>query len=261
MKTPRLCGYCGQELPAHAPEGLCPKCLLDLGAAEWEREEVQSPKSKVQGQDGDVRSPKSEVRTSDSAEESQAAQDKEQKAGVSGQKAVVSGPWSVVRGQKFGNYELLEKIGQGGMGVVYKARQLNLDRLVAVKLLPFGQFSREEVVQRFRAEAAAAAGLQHPNIVAIHDVGEHEGQQFFSMDFVEGHTLAELVLDQPLSAKRAAGYLKTIAEAVHYAHQHGILHRDLKPSNILIDLTDQPRITDFGLAKRLCQTTDHGPRT
>jgi WD40 repeat protein/predicted Ser/Thr protein kinase len=174
---------------------------------------------------------------------------------------VVRGQSPEVRGQKFGNYELLEKIGQGGMGVVYKARQLNLDRLVAVKLLPFGQFSREEVVQRFRAEAAAAAGLQHPNIVAIHDVGEQEGQQFFSMDFVEGHTLAELVQDQPLSAKRAAGYLKTIAEAVHFAHQHGILHRDLKPSNILIDLTDQPRITDFGLAKRLSQTTDHGPRT
>ena len=283
MKTPRVCGYCGQELPGHAPEGLCPRCLLDLGAAEWEREEVQSPKSQVQSTNGDVRSPstlrsppsavplrrtgavtedgKSEVRTSDSVEESQAAQDKEQKVGVSGQWSVASGRKTEARGQRFGNYELLEKIGQGGMGVVYKARQLNLDRLVAVKLLPFGQFSREEVVQRFRAEAAAAAGLQHPNIVAIHDVGEHEGQQFFSMDFVEGHTLAELVQDQPLSAKRAASYLRTIAEAVHYAHQHGILHRDLKPSNILIDATDQPRITDFGLAKRLSQTTDHGPRT
>ncbi|HEY5911396.1 MAG TPA: serine/threonine-protein kinase [Verrucomicrobiae bacterium] len=159
-------------------------------------------------------------------------------------------------GQRFDNYELLEKIGQGGMGVVYKARQLNLDRIVALKLLPFGQFSNEETVQRFKIEAAAAAGLQHPNIVAIHDVGEEDGQHYFSMDFIEGQTLAEVVREKPLPARRAAGYLKTIAEAVHYAHQHGILHRDLKPSNILIDRSDQPRITDFGLAKRLTVDSD-----
>jgi serine/threonine-protein kinase len=171
---------------------------------------------------------------------------------------------SEAAGRKFGNYEVLEKIAQGGMGAVYKARQLNLDRLVALKLLPFGQFSRDDLLQRFRSEASAAAALQHPNIVAVHDVGEHEGQPFFSMDFVEGRTLAELVRDQPLPAKRAAAYLKTIAEAVHYAHQHGILHRDLKPSNILIDSSDQPRITDFGLAKRLGDSalcTPHSPIT
>jgi WD40 repeat protein/predicted Ser/Thr protein kinase len=159
-------------------------------------------------------------------------------------------------GQRFGNYELLEKIGQGGMGVVYRARQINLDRIVAVKLLPFSQFTSEEAVQRFQAEASAAAGLQHPNIVAIHEVGSHEGQHYFSMDFIEGRTLAEVVREKPLPAKRAAAYLKTIAEAVHYAHQHGILHRDLKPSNILIDASDQPRITDFGLAKRLTVDSD-----
>ena len=163
---------------------------------------------------------------------------------------------SEAAGRKFGNYEVLEKIAQGGMGAVYKARQLNLDRLVALKLLPFGQFSRDDLLQRFRSEASAAAALQHPNIVAVHDVGEHDGQPFFSMDFVEGRTLAELVRDQPLPAKRAAAYLKTIAEAVHYAHQHGILHRDLKPSDILIDTSDQPRITDFGLAKRLGGDSD-----
>jgi serine/threonine protein kinase/dipeptidyl aminopeptidase/acylaminoacyl peptidase len=163
---------------------------------------------------------------------------------------------SEAAGRKFGNYEVLEKIAQGGMGAVYKARQLNLDRLVALKLLPFGQFSRDDLLQRFRSEASAAAALQHPNIVAVHDVGEHDGQPFFSMDFVEGRTLAELVRDQPLPAKRAAAYLKTIAEAVYYAHQHGILHRDLKPSNILIDTSDQPRITDFGLAKRLGGDSD-----
>jgi len=160
--------------------------------------------------------------------------------------------------RRFGNYEVLEKIGQGGMGAVYKARQLNLDRIVALKLLPFGPFSRPDLLHRFRSEASAAAALQHPHIVAVHDVGEHDGQPFFSMDFVAGQTLAEVVRDQPLPAKRAAGYLKTIAEAVHYAHQHGILHRDLKPSNILIDSADQPRITYFGLAKRLTSTSDFG---
>lgn len=150
----------------------------------------------------------------------------------------------------FGGYDLLEEAGRGGMGVVYKARQKGLDRIVAVKMLLFGAFSRPEQVERFRAEASAAAALQHPNIVAIHEVGEHAGQPFFSMDYVEGCSLSELARDRPLAPARAAAYLQTIATAVHYAHQQGVLHRDLKPSNILIDHADQPRITDFGLAKR-----------
>jgi len=151
----------------------------------------------------------------------------------------------------FGDYELLEEIARGGMGVVWKARQKSLNRLVALKMMLSGQFAQPEFVQRFRAEAEAIAQLQHPNIVAIHEVGEHEGQPYFTMDFVEGRTLAEIVREGPLPAQRAATYLKVIAEAVQYAHQHGILHRDLKPSNVLIDTNDQPRITDFGLAKRL----------
>jgi predicted Ser/Thr protein kinase len=154
-------------------------------------------------------------------------------------------------GQRFGDYELLEKIGQGGMGIVYRARQINLRRIVAVKLLPFSRFTSEEAVQRFQIEARAAAGLQHPNIVGIHDIGEHEGQHYFSMDFIEGRTLAEVVREEPLPAKQAAGYLKTIAEAVHYAHEQGILHRDLKPSNVLLDAQGRPRVTDFGLARRV----------
>jgi WD40 repeat protein/predicted Ser/Thr protein kinase len=137
------------------------------------------------------------------------------------------------------------------MGVVYKARQVSLDRLVAVKMILAGEFATQQFVQRFRTEASAAAVLHHPNIVAIHEVGVHAGQHFFSMDFVDGPSLAAVVGHQPLPARRAAQYLKTIAEAIHYAHQQGILHRDLKPSNVLIDANDQPRITDFGLAKRL----------
>jgi len=151
----------------------------------------------------------------------------------------------------FGDYELLALIARGGMGVVYKARQISLNRTVAVKMVQSGEFASEEVVERFRTEAEAAANLQHANIVAIHEVGVHKGQHYFSMDYVEGHSLAALVSGKPLRPERAARYIQTVGEAIHYAHQKGVLHRDLKPSNVLIDEFDQPRITDFGLAKRI----------
>ncbi len=152
----------------------------------------------------------------------------------------------------FGDYELLEEIARGGMGVVYKARQISLNRTVAVKMILAAQFAGKQVTQRFRGEAAAAAVLQHPNIVAIHEIGMHDGQLFFSMDFVAGQNLARFVGIRPLVPKQAARYMALLAGAVHYAHQQGVLHRDLKPSNVLIDAaTDQPRLTDFGLAKRL----------
>lgn len=153
--------------------------------------------------------------------------------------------------RRFGDYELLGEIARGGMGVVFKARQISLNRTVAVKMILRGEFASVAELARFRAEAETAARLQHPSIVAIHEVGEHEGRPFFSMDFVEGQSLAQLVGNTPLPAMRAAKYLKTVAEAVQYAHQQGVLHRDLKPSNVLIDAaSDQPRVTDFGLAKR-----------
>ncbi|MFO1501561.1 MAG: protein kinase [Verrucomicrobiota bacterium] len=153
---------------------------------------------------------------------------------------------------RFGEYELLSEIARGGMGVVYRARQLTLDRIVAVKVILAGQFADKQFIQRFRGEAAAAAVLQHPNIVAIHEIGLHHGQHFFSMDFVPGRSLAEMASGHSLPARQAAVYLQAIATAVQYAHDRGILHRDLKPSNVLIDeTTGQPRITDFGLAKRL----------
>jgi WD40 repeat protein len=155
-----------------------------------------------------------------------------------------------------GGYELLERIGQGGMGMVYRARQISLQRIVALKVLPYGALATKEQVLRFRTEAAAAGSLQHPNIVAIHEVGLWEEQHYLVMDYVEGQTLAELMRAGPLPPQRAARYVHTIAEAVHHAHEHGILHRDLKPSNVLIDAADQPHITDFGLAKRLESGTD-----
>lgn len=153
--------------------------------------------------------------------------------------------------RRFGDYELLDEIARGGMGVVYRARQISLDRIVAVKLILFGAYADEASVRRFRAEAAAAAQLQHPNIVGIHEVGEQDGQQFFSMAYVDGPNLSDYAREEPITARHAARSLQTIASAIHYAHEHGIVHRDLKPSNILIDPTGEPCITDFGLAKRL----------
>jgi tetratricopeptide (TPR) repeat protein len=153
--------------------------------------------------------------------------------------------------QTFGDYELLEEIARGGMGIVYKARQKSLDRIVALKMLLAGSFASDELVRRFKSEGIAAGRLQHPNIVAIHEVGIFDGQHFLVMDFVDGPNLAALVRDQPLPDKRAAAYVKKIAEAIHAAHERDVLHRDLKPSNVLVDAADQPRVTDFGLARHL----------
>ncbi len=209
MKQPRPCIQCGGALPGDAPEGLCPACVLRLGAAELGLTlEVQNVECRVQNAE-------KKARCAESAAQSEESETKFQSPQRQGNSIPVV-PWAC--GSLFGNYEVLEKIGRGGMGAVYKARQLNLDRIVALKLLPLGAWSGPELLQRFRAEAKAAAALQHPNIVAVHDVGEHQGQPYFSMDYVEGCTLAELVRDQPLPPKRAAAYLKTIAEAVHYAH-------------------------------------------
>ena len=152
---------------------------------------------------------------------------------------------------RLGDYELLEEIARGGMGVVYRARQLRLNRIVAVKVVLHGPFASPDFVRRFRHEAEVTATLRHPNIVPVYEAGDYDGHHFLAMEYVEGQTLAELVREQPLTATRAAGYVKAIAEAVHYAHQRGVLHRDLKPSNILLDGFGHPRVTDFGLAKIL----------
>src|SRR6266516_3740676 len=218
MPALNSCARCGAELRPQNSEGLCTRCLLESGLDE---PVVPPPGQPVLS--SEIQNPKSKIEN---------------------QKV-----------RYFGDYELLEEIARGGMGVVYRARHLKLERIVAVKMILAGQFASKQIIQRFRGEVMAAALLQHPNIVAIHDVGIHDGQHYFSMDYVEGQSLSQLVGNRPLPPAKAARYAKLIAEAIHYAHGQGILHRDLKPSNVLVDASDQPRITDFGLAKRL--RTEH----
>jgi TolB-like protein/tRNA A-37 threonylcarbamoyl transferase component Bud32/Tfp pilus assembly protein PilF len=150
---------------------------------------------------------------------------------------------------EFGDYELLEQIGRGGQGVVFRARQKSLKRTVALKVISLGQWASKAHLKRFRLEAEAAARLEHPGIVPIHDVGERDGSCYFSMKFVEGGQLDEVVRRSPMSIRQAVELIAKVARTVHYAHEHGILHRDIKPGNILLDAKGEPHLTDFGLAR------------
>src|SRR5262249_27729476 len=158
-----------------------------------------------------------------------------------------------------GDYELLEEIGRGGQGVVYRARQKSLNRTVALKIIALGHWASKAHVKRFRREAEAAASLEHPCIVPIYDVGERDGACYFSMRFVEGGQLDEILKSatadsscgerEPIPIRHAAELIAKLARTVSYAHDHGILHRDIKPGNILLDAKGEPHLTDFGLAR------------
>jgi TolB-like protein len=149
----------------------------------------------------------------------------------------------------FGDYELLEQIGRGGQGVVFRARQKSLNRTVALKVISLGQWASKAHLRRFRLEAEAAAKLEHPGIVPIHEVGERDGSCYFSMKFIEGGQLDEVARREPMPIRRAVEIIAKVARTVHYAHEHGILHRDIKPGNILLDAKGEPHLTDFGLAR------------
>src|SRR5438477_7569662 len=154
---------------------------------------------------------------------------------------------------EFGDYELLEEIGRGGQGVVYRARQKSLNRTVALKVIGLGQWASTPHLKRFRQEAEAAASLEHPQVVPIYEIGERDRSCYFSMKFIEGGQLDAVLGGKPMSVRQAAELLVKIARTVQFAHEHGILHRDIKPGNILLDKKGEPHLTDFGLARLMEQ--------
>ena len=207
-----VCEKCGAKISADAPQGVCPACLLETGLGLLHDEDEN-------------------------------ATDQEPMP-----RRIHGAPQAKILGD-FGDYELLNEIGRGGQGVVYRAHQKSLNRTVALKVIGLGPWATEAHLKRFRREAEAAASLDYPFIVPIHEVGERDGCCYFSMNFIEGGQLDEVVRREPMSIRQAAELIAKVARTVHYAHEHGILHRDIKPGNILLDTKGEPHLTDFGLAR------------
>jgi TolB-like protein/Flp pilus assembly protein TadD/predicted Ser/Thr protein kinase len=224
LRVIRICRKCGAKIFSDAPEGLCARCVLKTALGTF-------PKAAVAG----VVDPGSP----DELSAPNASPPPDNK--TSTRAAELLG--------ELGDYELLEEIGRGGQGVVFRARQKSLNRTVAVKVISLGQWASKTHLKRFRLEAEAAARLEHPGIVPIHEVGERDGSCYFSMKFIEGGQLDEVVKQTPMPIRQAVELIAKVARTVHYAHEHGILHRDIKPGNILLDTKGEPHLTDFGLAR------------
>jgi serine/threonine protein kinase len=223
ITAPRLCPKCGSEIPADAPEKACACCLLQAG----------------------LPSDTSVATVVDPGLEEALARD--EAIGAESPVKIPEHTGELVG--ELGDYELLEVVGRGGQGVVYRAHQKSLNRTVALKMISVGSWATEAHLKRFRREAEAAARLEHPGIVPIHEVGESDGSCYFSMKFVEGGQLDQVIKREPMSIRQAAELISKVARTVHYAHEHGILHRDIKPGNILLDAKGEPLLTDFGLAR------------
>src|SRR2546423_2071988 len=230
----RICRKCGAKIFSDAPKGLCTACVLETALG-------ISPDAPADGVDS-------------SAEASAKADDPGRVDELSRDNAKpTSGVKDAVRAAtmlgELGDYELLEEIGRGGQGVVFRARQKSLNRTVALKVISLGQWASKPHLKRFRLKAEAAARLEHPVIVQIHEVGERDGSCYFSMKFIEGGQLDEVARRERIPIRRAVELMANVARTVHYAHEHGILHRDIKPGNILLDTKGEAHLTDFGLAR------------